>query len=214
MCSAQGWGEAGRQGGDGALGGGAQSEGRRLALPGHLLRRRRPEPREHPSLVSPVPSDEALLPLTLLFKQNKINLTFYLFFFFPFFSYTRGTRTFPGRGLNPHLSRDNAVSLTHCTTVGALTFYLFLNFIFYLFRVTPVSYGGSQARGPIGTVATGLHHGSRQRRILNPLNEARDRTLVPVATSRVVSAAPRRERHTFSFEVSLVLSDHSQHRLC
>ena len=31
-------------------------------------------------------------------------------------------------------------------------------FFFVLFRVAPVAYGGSQARGPIGAVATGLHH--------------------------------------------------------
>ena len=29
------------------------------------------------------------------------------------------------------------------------------------------SYGSSQARGPIGAVAAGLYHSSRQRRILN-----------------------------------------------
>ena len=28
----------------------------------------------------------------------------------------------------------------------------------FFFRVAPVSYGGSQARGPIGAVAAGLHH--------------------------------------------------------
>ena len=56
----------------------------------------------------------------------------------------------------------------------------------------PVAYGGSQARGPIGAVATSLcqshsnagdpsricdpHHSSRQHWILNPLREARDLT--------------------------------------
>ena len=54
-----------------------------------------------------------------------------------------------------------------------------------------MAYGSSQARGVIGTVAAGLcqshsntrsslvcdlHHSSRQRRMLNPLSEARDRT--------------------------------------
>ena len=34
---------------------------------------------------------------------------------------------------------------------------VFLCFLFvYLFRVTPVTYGGSQARGRIGAVAVGL----------------------------------------------------------
>jgi len=32
-----------------------------------------------------------------------------------------------------------------------------LFFFFLLLRVTPVAYRGSQARGPTGTVATGLH---------------------------------------------------------
>ena len=30
--------------------------------------------------------------------------------------------------------------------------------VFCLFKATPAAYGGSQARGPIGAVATGLHH--------------------------------------------------------
>ena len=30
--------------------------------------------------------------------------------------------------------------------------------LFLLFRATPVAYGGSQARGPIGAAAAGLHH--------------------------------------------------------
>ena len=36
--------------------------------------------------------------------------------------------------------------------------FIFLFFIFCLFRDTPVAYGGSQARGPIGAVAAGLCH--------------------------------------------------------
>ena len=54
-----------------------------------------------------------------------------------------------------------------------------------------MAHGGSQARGLIGALATGLHHShshmgssrvcdlhhsSRQRRILNPLSKGRDRT--------------------------------------
>ena len=35
-------------------------------------------------------------------------------------------------------------------------FFFFL--VFCLFRVAPTAYGGSQARGPIIAVATGLHH--------------------------------------------------------
>ena len=64
-------------------------------------------------------------------------------------------------------------------------------FFFFSPRATPASYGGSQAWGPVGAVAAGLcqshstagskpvcdlHHSSWQRRILNPLSEARDGT--------------------------------------
>ena len=37
-----------------------------------------------------------------------------------------------------------------------------LFFFFCIFKAAPVAYGGSQARGPIGAVATGLHHSSQQ----------------------------------------------------
>ena len=47
---------------------------------------------------------------------------------------------------------------------------------FGLFRTTPVAHGGSQARGRTRTIAAGLYHSSRQRRILNPLSRARDPT--------------------------------------
>ena len=65
----------------------------------------------------------------------------------------------------------------------------------------PVAYGGSQARAPVGAVAASLchshsnirsepvcdlHHSSGQRRILNLLSEARDRThnlMVPKSDS-------------------------------
>ena len=37
--------------------------------------------------------------------------------------------------------------------------YVFLLFVrFCLFRAIPAAYGGSQARGRIGAVASGLHH--------------------------------------------------------
>ena len=49
-------------------------------------------------------------------------------------------------------------------------------FSFGIFRATPTAYGGSQARGLVGATATGLHHSSRQRRLLNSLSEARDQT--------------------------------------
>ena len=65
----------------------------------------------------------------------------------------------------------------------------FLFFFFCLFKPTPAAYRGSQARGPIGAVATGLttataswnlshifdlYHSSWQCQILNLLSEVRD----------------------------------------
>ena len=35
---------------------------------------------------------------------------------------------------------------------------LFYFIYFCLFRATPAAYGGSQARGPVGAAAAGLHH--------------------------------------------------------
>ena len=71
---------------------------------------------------------------------------------------------------------------------------VFFFFFFCLFRAIPEAKGGSQARGSIGAVATGLHHShsnmgselrlrptphsSQQCWIVNPLSEARDRTRV------------------------------------
>ena len=55
---------------------------------------------------------------------------------------------------------------------------------FCLFRATPVAYGGSQARGQIRAVAASLRHNSQQRWILNPVSEARDRTLILMDASR------------------------------
>jgi len=62
-----------------------------------------------------------------------------------------------------------------------------------LFRVAPMVYGSSQARGRIGAVAAmpdpshvcDLHHSSRQCRILNPLSEAKDQTQVLMDASQV-----------------------------
>ena len=67
-----------------------------------------------------------------------------------------------------------------------LKFFVFAFFWpFHLFRAAPVTYGGSQARGPVGAVAPGLYHSSRQRWILNPLREARDQTLNLMVPSRI-----------------------------
>ena len=71
------------------------------------------------------------------------------------------------------------------------------DFFFFLFRAIPAAYGSSQGRGRIGAVAArphhshsnagskpvcDLHHNSWQHWILNPLNEARDRTCILVNT--------------------------------
>ena len=68
-----------------------------------------------------------------------------------------------------------------------------MDLIFFLFMVTPAAYGSSQAKVelelklPAYTTATAtldpshifeLYHSFRQRWILNPLSEARDRTLI------------------------------------
>ena len=66
-----------------------------------------------------------------------------------------------------------------------------------LFRTTFAAYGGSQARGQIraslhhshsnegSSRFCNLHHSSRQRRIINPLSEARDRTRILMDPSQV-----------------------------
>ena len=41
---------------------------------------------------------------------------------------------------------------------GELEMHLLLSLFFFSFRAIPTAYGGSQARGRIGAVATGLHH--------------------------------------------------------
>ena len=42
---------------------------------------------------------------------------------------------------------------------GGLFVFCFLFFVFLsFFRAAPAAYGGSQARGPIGAVAAGLHY--------------------------------------------------------
>ena len=55
---------------------------------------------------------------------------------------------------------------------NSIFIYLFIYHLF--FRAAPTAYGGSQARGPIGAVASGLHHshsnvGSELRLHLRPI---------------------------------------------
>ena len=56
--------------------------------------------------------------------------------------------------------------------------YLYIYFFFFWGGVILgpyMTHGSSQARGPIGAIAAGLHHSSWQCQILNPLSEARPR---------------------------------------
>ena len=92
----------------------------------------------------------------------------------------------------------------------------FLRLLFYFIclfafsRAAPAAYGGFQARGWIGAVAAGLRQShsnvgsepclqptprSRQRRILNPLSKAMDRTHKPssVPSPGSLTTEPRRE---------------------
>ena len=92
------------------------------------------------------------------------------------------------------------------TMCQALNKLLYMNYIvcfffsFLHFRVVPTAYGGSQARGLIEATAAAyttataiphpsrvcnLHHSSRQRQILNPLSEARDRTCNLMVPSQI-----------------------------
>ena len=79
----------------------------------------------------------------------------------------------------------------------------FFVFFFWHFRAAPVAYGGSQARGPVGPRAAGLHHSHSHIRpsdpshicdihhssqkcwILNPLSEASDRTCNLMVSSQI-----------------------------
>ena len=60
-----------------------------------------------------------------------------------------------------------------------------LHFFFFFLRATLVAYGCSQTRGRDRAVASGLHHSSQKRQILNPLIKAKDRTCILMDTSRV-----------------------------
>ena len=60
----------------------------------------------------------------------------------------------------PHLlqlQQCQILNLLHHS--GSSGFHLFISFFIFIFsRAAPVAYGGSQARGPIGATAAGLHH--------------------------------------------------------
>ena len=71
--------------------------------------------------------------------------------------------------------------------VGFFTLMCVFFFSFCFFRATPTTYGGSQARGPIGAVAADIHHSSRQCWILNPLSETRNRIWFSWILVRLIS---------------------------
>ena len=50
---------------------------------------------------------------------------------------------------------NNSVTLTFAYLLNSLQIIL-INLFIYLFRAAPAAYGGSQARGPVGAIATGL----------------------------------------------------------
>ena len=122
-----------------------------------------------------------------------------------------GMWRFPGQGSNlghssdlSHCS-DNAKSLTrgatgeprvllfkliypgnHSMLAHFLIFYFFFFFFFFLlFRAARTTYGCSHMLYHIRAIAADLHHSSRQRRIPNPLSEARDRTHNLMVPSRI-----------------------------
>ena len=102
-----------------------------------------------------------------------------------------------GRPENPEATTVTKASFTDWRTPLATA--CTLSF-FCLFRATPAAYGGSQARSRIRATAAGLHHSpatpdpshvcnlrpsAQQRRILNPLSEARDGTRNLIVPRRI-----------------------------
>ena len=80
-------------------------------------------------------------------------------------------------------------------------------------------YGGSQSRGQIGAVATGLHHShtiwdlsricdlhhsSQKRQILNLLSEARDQTHNPMVPSQIHFRCATMGAPQFSFLILII----------
>ena len=89
-------------------------------------------------------------------------------------------------------------------TVSFFFLFLFI-YLFLLYRATPATYGGSQAKGQISCQPTPqpqkhrickLH---RQHRILNPLNEASMEPAISWFLAGFVSTAPQRELLTVTF---------------
>ena len=111
-------------------------------------------------------------------------------------------------------------------------------FCLLFFRAAPAAYGGSQARGPIGSTAAslcqshsnarskqhlqptpqsligditaaGLYHSSWQGWILNPLSKVRDRTCILMDTSQVCYCWAKRELPFYIIIFNVELKIHS-----
>ena len=144
----------------------------------------------------------------LNYTIHKINSKWTKTFFFLIFPlYSKGiklslhvyiTVTFfsPPFLLLQHEYLDKVLNATQQDLLVNLFFFFFLLFLW----AAPAAYGGSQARGLIGAVATSLaratatqdpsrvcdlHNSSQQRRILNPLSKGRDRTRNLMVPSRI-----------------------------
>ena len=68
-------------------------------------------------------------------------------------------------------------------TISTVRYYMkyILLFFFLLCRAAPAAYGASQARGPIGAVADGLHHNHSNARSEPPLRPTPQLTETPDA---------------------------------
>ena len=91
-----------------------------------------------------------------------------------------------------------------------MTFLLFIYLFILLFRVTPVAYGCSQAKGWIGATAAGLHHNTGSETHLqptpqlmamqpDPLSKVRDQPKSSWILVRFISTAPQWEHPMMTF---------------
>ena len=67
-------------------------------------------------------------------------------------------------GWAPTVKREPTAGSDWTRSLVLLTSIVYLFLCLCLFRATPTAYGGSQARGPIGAVAAGLHHSQSNAR--------------------------------------------------
>ena len=113
---------------------------------------------------------------------------------------SKGSRLVLIHGDSEDWNKRLLIYLLESFSIILYSFKYYSSYYYCLFRATSTSYGGPQARGRIGAVATGLSHspsdaGSklplwptpqlRQCWILNPLSEARDQTHVLMDTSQI-----------------------------